>query len=97
MAAMRFEQVQRFISAKKIFWGYGHFKLKNSRSCLQYQTIAGYESFYTAENFRRRLFDLQKNFSKWHSSFRDPTGNVSFLSVASTIGFCDLIKSSSAV
>ena len=28
MAAMRFEQVQRFILAKKIFWGYGHF---NSR------------------------------------------------------------------
>ena len=26
MAAMRFEQVQRFILAKKIFWGYGHFK-----------------------------------------------------------------------
>ena len=26
MAAMRFEQVQRFIIAKKIFWGYGHFK-----------------------------------------------------------------------
>ena len=25
MAAMRFEQVQRFILAKKIFWGYGHF------------------------------------------------------------------------
>ena len=24
--AMRFEQVQRFILAKKIFWGYGHFK-----------------------------------------------------------------------
>ena len=26
-AAMRFEQVQRFILAKKIFWGYGHFNL----------------------------------------------------------------------
>ena len=26
MAAMRFEQVQRFILAKKIFWGCGHFK-----------------------------------------------------------------------
>ena len=26
MAAMRFEQVQRFILAKKTFWGYGHFK-----------------------------------------------------------------------
>ena len=26
MAAMRFEPVQRFISAKKIFWGWGHFK-----------------------------------------------------------------------
>ena len=26
MAAMRFEQVQRFILGKKIFWGYGHFK-----------------------------------------------------------------------
>ena len=25
MAAMHFEQVQRFILAKKIFWGYGHF------------------------------------------------------------------------
>ena len=25
MAAMRLEQVQRFILAKKIFWGYGHF------------------------------------------------------------------------
>ena len=24
---MRFEQVQRFILAKKIFWGEGHFKL----------------------------------------------------------------------
>ena len=24
--AVRFEQVQRFIWAKKIFWGYGHFK-----------------------------------------------------------------------
>ena len=28
MAAMRFEQVQRFILAKKIFWGYGHLKIK---------------------------------------------------------------------
>ena len=27
MAAMRFEPVQRFISAKRIFWGYGHFKV----------------------------------------------------------------------
>ena len=27
MAAMRLEQVQRFILAKKIFWGYGHFKI----------------------------------------------------------------------
>ena len=26
MAAMRLEQVKRFILAKKIFWGYGHFK-----------------------------------------------------------------------
>ena len=26
MAAMRLEQVQRFILAKQIFWGYGHFK-----------------------------------------------------------------------
>ena len=26
---MRFEQVQRFILAKKIFWGYGHFKAMN--------------------------------------------------------------------
>ena len=26
MAAMRFEQVQRFILAKKIFWGQVHFK-----------------------------------------------------------------------
>ena len=26
MAAMRFEQVQRLILAKKVFWGYGHFK-----------------------------------------------------------------------
>ena len=25
MAAMRFEEMQRFILAKKIFWGYGHF------------------------------------------------------------------------
>ena len=25
MAAMRLEQVQRFILGKKIFWGYGHF------------------------------------------------------------------------
>ena len=25
MAAMRLEQVQRFIIAKKISWGYGHF------------------------------------------------------------------------
>ena len=24
---MRFEQVQRFILAKKIFWGEGHFKV----------------------------------------------------------------------
>ena len=27
MAAMRFEQVQTSILAKKIFWDYGHFKL----------------------------------------------------------------------
>ena len=27
MAAMRLEQVQRFILAKKIFCGYGHFKI----------------------------------------------------------------------
>ena len=26
LGAMRFEQVQRFILAKKTFWGYGHFK-----------------------------------------------------------------------
>ena len=26
MTAMRLEQVQRFILAKKTFWGYGHFK-----------------------------------------------------------------------
>ena len=26
---MRFEQVQRFILAKKIFWSYGHFKAMN--------------------------------------------------------------------
>ena len=26
MAAMRLEQVQRFILAKEIFWGLGHFK-----------------------------------------------------------------------
>ena len=26
MTTMRFEQVQRFILAKKIFWGYGYFK-----------------------------------------------------------------------
>ena len=26
MAAMRFEQAPRFILAKKIFWGLGHFK-----------------------------------------------------------------------
>ena len=29
MAAMRFEQVQRFILAKKIFWGLVHFKIFN--------------------------------------------------------------------
>ena len=29
---MRFEQVQRFILAKKIFWGEGHFKF---RLCAQ--------------------------------------------------------------
>ena len=32
MAAMRPEQVQRFILAKKIFWGYGHF---NDRSAAE--------------------------------------------------------------
>ena len=26
MAAMQFEQVQRFVFVKKIFWGLGHFK-----------------------------------------------------------------------
>ena len=31
MAAMRLEQVQRFILAKKIFWGCGHFKICFSR------------------------------------------------------------------
>ena len=33
MAAMRFEQVQRFILAKKTFWGYEHFK-SNWKQCL---------------------------------------------------------------
>ena len=28
---MRFEQVQRFILAKKIFWGEGHFKIQSWR------------------------------------------------------------------
>ena len=32
MAAMRFEQVQRFTLAKKIFWGYGHF---NGTPCVE--------------------------------------------------------------
>ena len=26
MAAMHFEQVQRFILVEKVFWGYGHFE-----------------------------------------------------------------------
>ena len=33
MAAMRFEQVQRFILAKKIFWGQGHFKQNQQYDC----------------------------------------------------------------
>ena len=28
---MRFEQVQRFILAKKIFWGEGHFKVSTKK------------------------------------------------------------------
>ena len=31
---MRFEQVQRFILAKEIFWGYGHFKKPCLSNCL---------------------------------------------------------------
>ena len=30
MGAMRLEQVQRFILAKNIFWGHGHFKFTHS-------------------------------------------------------------------
>ena len=45
MAAMRFEQVQRFILVKKIFWGYGHslihFSLSNARQF--YLSIGGGE------------------------------------------------------
>ena len=34
---MRFEQVQRFILAKKIFWGYGHFKNETSMNGAQFR------------------------------------------------------------
>ena len=42
MAAMHLEQVQRFILAKKIFWGYGHFDKitqKFTAPCLQVCTF----------------------------------------------------------
>ena len=33
MVAMHLEQVQRFILAKKIFWGYGHFNFNFIFAC----------------------------------------------------------------
>ena len=33
MTAMRFQQVQRFILEKKIFWGWGHFNVLKTK-CL---------------------------------------------------------------
>ena len=38
MAAMRFEQVQRFILAKKIFWDLGHFKQRDLK-IVNYHTL----------------------------------------------------------
>ena len=40
MAAIRLEQVQRFILAKKIFWGYGHFKQGSRMHTSRLLTIA---------------------------------------------------------
>ena len=49
MAAMRFRQVQRFILAKKIFWGYGHFK----RSAFQKQQVDSFTNgFLGLKSFR---------------------------------------------
>ena len=47
MAAMRFEQVQRFILAKKIFWGYVHFKLMLKSTVPLHVSLAVHHVLYT--------------------------------------------------
>ena len=59
MAAMRFEQVQRFILARKIFWGEVHFKSVLISAICKQCAVCSYHTPKGKEKKRRLKFELQ--------------------------------------
>ena len=55
---MRFEEVQRFILAKKVFWGYGHFNIFPAIILLQVFLLCIFRSLFSLPailHFQKKL------------------------------------------